>query len=392
MTGSETTKGPLSGVLVIDLTRVLAGPYCALLLSELGARVIKVEPPEKGDDSRSIGPFVKTPSGGQKSGYFMSVNRGKESIALDLKAEGDKKIFEALLERADVVLENYRGGTMEKLGYGYDTLKDKYPNLIYAAVSGFGHTGPYAKRPAYDMVVQAMGGIMSLTGHPGGPPTRVGSSMGDLTAGLFTTIGIVTALYDRKNTGRAQKVDVAMLDSQVAILENAIARYVATGTAPGPLGSRHPSIAPFAAFATADKHIAIAAGNEELFARVARVLEREDMIADPRFATNPKRVSHVDELTAEMETALLRRPAREWLALLEAEGVPCAPLNNVADVLADPQVAARNMIVTAMDPEIGPWRMQGNPIKLSAYDDPPTRRPAPDLDGDRAAILKELGL
>ncbi len=237
MTHSEKTKGPLSGVLVIDLTRVLAGPYCALLLSELGARVIKVEPPKKGDDSRSIGPFVKTPSGGQKSGYFMSVNRGKESIALDLKAEGDKKIFEALLERADVVLENYRGGTMEKLGYGYDTLKDKYPNLIYAAVSGFGHTGPYAKRPAYDMVVQAMGGIMSLTGHPGGPPTRVGSSMGDLTAGLFTTIGIVTALYDRKNTGRAQKVDVAMLDSQVAILENAIARYVATGTAPGPLGS-----------------------------------------------------------------------------------------------------------------------------------------------------------
>ena len=216
--------------------------------------------------------------------------------------------------------------------------------------------------------------------------------MGDLTAGLFTTIGIVTALYDRKNTGRAQKVDVAMLDSQVAILENAIARYVATGNVPGPLGSRHPSIAPFAAFATADKHIAIAAGNDDLFARTARVLEREDLTRDARFANNPARVEHVEELTAEMETALLRRPAKEWLALLEAEGVPSAPLNNVADVLEDPQVLARNMIVTAMDPEIGPWRMQGNPIKLSAYEDPTTRSPAPDLDADRAAILKELGL
>ena len=392
LTHNEKSDGPLSGILVIDLTRVLAGPYCALLLAELGARVIKVEPPRRGDDSRSIGPFVKTKSGGTKSGYFMSVNRGKQSIALDLKADGDRKIFEALLSRADVMIENYRGGTMEKLGYGWETLKEKYPKLIYAAVSGFGHTGPYANRPAYDMVAQAMGGIMSLTGHPGSPPTRVGSSMGDLTAGLFATIGIVSALYDRTKTGAGMKVDVAMLDSQVAILENAIARYVATGEVPGPLGSRHPSIAPFAAFATADKHIAIAAGNDDIFARVARVLEREELSADPRFATNPARVKHVEDLSAEIEKALARRPAREWLALLEAEGVPSAPLNNVADVMEDPQVIARNMIVTALDPDVGPWRMQGNPIKLSAYDDPETRAPAPDLDADREAILKELGL
>ncbi len=385
-------SGPFSGLLVIDMTRVLAGPYCALLMAELGARVIKVEPPGRGDDSRAIGPFVKTKSGGTKSGYFMSINRGKESIALDLKVESERKIFEALLSRADVLIENYRGGTMEKLGYGWDSLKDKYPCLIYAAVTGFGHTGPYAKRPAYDVVAQAMGGIMSLTGHPGGPPTRVGSSMGDLTAGLFATIGIATALYDRTQTGRGQKVDVAMMDSQVAILENAIARYVATGDIPGPLGSRHPSIAPFAAFATADKHIAIAAGNDELFARTARVLGREDLIEDDRFRSNPLRVQHVDELAAELETALLRRPAAEWLKLLEAEGVPSAPINTVADVMADPQIAARNMIVTAMDPDIGPWRMQGNPIKLSAHDDPTTRAPAPDLDADREAILKELGL
>ncbi|MBU6445005.1 MAG: CoA transferase [Alphaproteobacteria bacterium] len=385
-------SGPFSGLLVIDMTRVLAGPYCALLMAELGARVIKVEPPRKGDDSRAIGPFVPTPSGGTKSGYFMSINRGKESIALDLKVQSERTIFEALLARADVLIENYRGGTMEKLGYGYETLSEKYPRLIYAAVTGFGHTGPYAKRPAYDVVAQAMGGIMSLTGHPGSPPTRVGSSMGDLTAGLFAATGIATALYDREKTGRGQKVDVAMMDSQVAILENAIARYVATGEVPGPLGSRHPSIAPFAAFATADKHIVIAAGNDALFAKTARVLGREDLIEDGRFRTNPLRVQHVDELAAELETALLRRPAAEWLALLEAEGVPSAPINNVADVMADPQVAARNMIVTAMDPEIGPWRMQGNPIKLSAHDDPATRAPAPDLDADRAAILKELGL
>jgi CoA:oxalate CoA-transferase len=386
------SSGPFRGILVVDLTRVLAGPYSAMLLAEMGARVIKVEPPRVGDDSRHIGPFVKKRTGGTKSGYFMSVNRGKESIALDLKADGDRKIFEALVARADVLIENYRGGTMEKLGYGYETLKEKHPRLIYAGVSGFGHTGPYARRPAYDMVVQAMGGVMSLTGHPGAPPTRVGTSTGDLTAGLFATIGIVTALYDREKTGRGQKVDVAMLDSQVAVLENAISRYVATGEIPGRLGSRHPSIAPFAAFATADGHVAIAAGNDDLFARVARVLDREDLIADPRFTTNPNRVIHVDALTAEMERALATRDSKDWLARLEEAGVPCGPLNNVADVMADPQVLARNMIVTVDDPDIGEVRMQGNPIKLSAHEDPKTRTPAPDLDADRAAILKELGL
>jgi CoA:oxalate CoA-transferase len=327
-----------------------------------------------------------------KSGYFISVNRGKESIALDLKNDADRRVFEALLVRADVLIENYRGGTMEKLGYGYDTLKDKYPRLIYAAVSGFGHTGPYAKRPAYDMIAQAMGGVMSLTGHPGGPPTRVGTSTGDITAALFATIGIVTALYDREKTGRGQKVDVAMLDSQVAVLENAISRYVATGEVPGKLGSRHPSIAPFAAFATKDGHIAIAAGNDDIWVRVCRVLGREDLIADERLRTNPSRVAHVDAMAVEMEKALAAKPSKEWLALLEAAGVPCGPLNNVADVMADPQVLARNMIVESLDPDLGPIRMQGNPIKLSAHDDPGTRGAAPELDGDRAAILRELAI
>ena len=389
---TDLRNGPLSGILVIDLTRVLAGPYAALMLNELGARIIKVEPPRTGDDSRHIGPFVKTKAGKTKSGYFMSVNRGKESIALDLKADGDRRIFEALLSRADILIENYRGGTMEKLGYGYEQLKDKHPALIYCGVSGFGHTGPYAKRPAYDMVVQAMGGVMSLTGHPDSPPTRVGTSTGDLSAGLFATIGMIAALYDRKTTGRGQKVDISMLDSQVALLENAISRYVATGDVPGRLGSRHPSIAPFAAFATKDGHIAIAAGNDDLFARTARVLGREDLIADVRFTSNPKRVVNHEPLHEEMEIALSGKPSKDWLALLDAAGVPSGPLNNVAQVMADPQVLSRNMIIEALDPELGPIRMQGNPVKLSAHEDPKTRPGAPDLDADRAAILKELGL
>ena len=384
--------GPFSGLLVLDLTRVLAGPYAALLMAELGARVIKIEPPGTGDDSRTIGPFLKSENGKTKSGYFISINRGKESIALDLKADSDRRIFEALLSRADVLIENYRGGTMERLGYGWETLKDKHPRLIYAGVSGFGHTGPYAARPAYDMVVQAMGGIMSLTGHPGGEPTRVGSSIGDLTAALFATIGIATALYDREKTGRGMKVDVGMLDCQVAILENAIARYVATGEVPGPLGARHPSIAPFQTYRTQDGPIVIAAGTDALFARIAKVLGRPELASDTRFRSNPDRVAHWQELEREMEAALVERTSMEWLALLEAEGVPCAPLNDVAAVMADPQVRARNMIVTAADPDLGPIRMQGNPIKLSSYDDPATRAPAPDLDADRAAILKELGL
>ncbi|HSM95873.1 MAG TPA: CoA transferase [Rhizomicrobium sp.] len=386
------SNGPFAGLLVLDLTRVLAGPYAAMLMGELGARVIKIEPPVKGDDARHIGPFLTAKNGKVKSGYYMAFNRGKQSIALDLKAEGDKKIFEALLARADVLIENYRGGTMEKLGYGYDALKDKYPRLIYAAVSGFGHTGPYSHRPAYDMVVQAMGGVMSVTGHPGGPPTRVGTSIGDVAAGMFGTIGIATALYDRERTGRGQKVDVAMLDSQVAILENAVTRYVATGDVPGKLGSRHSSIAPFAAFATKDGHIVIAAGNDEIWARACRVIGREELTRDPRFLTNPLRVQHVDAMTAEMEKALSARSSKEWLAALEAEGVPCGPINTVADVMADPQVVSRNMIIDTLDPDLGPIKMQGNPVKLSAHEDPKTRSAAADLDADRTAILKEFGL
>lgn len=382
---SDSVPGPLSGITVLDLTRVLAGPFCTLVLADLGARVIKVEAPG-GDDARHIGPFV-----GGKSAYFMSLNRGKESIVLDLKDTADRRVFEKLLTRADVLVENFRPGTMEKFGYGYDELNRRYPRLIYAAASGFGHTGPHANRPAYDMIAQALGGIMSLTGQPGGPPTRVGTSIGDITAGLFTAIGITSALYRRNESGTGTKIDVAMLDSQLAILENAIARYFATGEVPGPLGARHPSITPFAAFRAKDSYIVISAGNDRLFARLADTLGRGELASDTRFATNDARTSHVTELTAEIESALAARSCAEWLKTFEAAGVPAAPINDIAAALADPQILARNMVVTADDKAAGRLKMAGNPIKMAGFADPSERSPAPDLGADQARVLAELG-
>ena len=377
--------GPLSDVTVLDLTRVLAGPYCTMVLADLGARVIKVERPGDGDDARAIGPFVKA-----KSAYFMSLNRGKESIALDLNDPADRKIFDELLPRADVLVENYRAGVMEKLGYGWETLHARHPRLIYAAASGFGHTGPYAGRPAYDLVAQGMGGLMSLTGQPGSEPTRVGTSIGDIAAGLFTAVGVNAALYHRQLSGEGTKIDVAMLDCQVALLENAIARYVATAQVPGPLGSRHPSITPFEAFACADGHLIIAAGNDGLFRKLCDVLARPELADDPRFCSNEERTRHADPLKIAIEEALCERTRADWLAALEAAGVPCGPINDVAEVMADPQVAARNMVIRVMDEVAGEISMPGNPIKLSAFEDPDTREPAPGLDRDRQRLLDEM--
>lgn len=383
-----TPKGPLADLLIVDLSRVLAGPYATMVLADLGARVIKVEQPDKGDDSRHIGPFNVA---GQ-SAYFSSINRGKQSIALDLKLPADRATFEALLERADVVVENFRPGVMDKLGYGWDALHARYPRLIYAAASGFGHTGPDRGKAAYDMVVQAMGGIMSVTGHPGSPPTRVGTSVGDITAGLFTVVGILTAVHHRAATGEGMFVDVAMLDGQIAILENAIARYAVTGVAPGPLGARHPSITPFAAYACADGHIVIAAGNDALWAKLCDALGAPELKADPRFATNATRTDHAEAVAAELESRLASRTAAEALALCEASGIPCAPLQNVEQALNHRQVRARNMVIETAFPDGAPLTAAGNPVKLSAYADPPTRPKAPTLDEHRAAILAELGL
>ncbi len=380
-------SGALAGITVIDMTRVLAGPFCTLMLAELGARVIKVETPGSGDDARAYGPFVNG-----KSVYFVSVNRGKESIALDLKDEGDREIFEKLLAKADVVVENYRPGTMEKLGYGWEGLHRRYPRLIYAACSGFGHTGPHSQRPAYDMVVQAMGGIMSITGQPGAPPTRVGMSIGDIAAGLFTAIGVNAALYDRQMTGEARKIDVAMLDCQLSLCENAMVRYSATGEVPGPLGARHPSITPFEVFPTADGHLIIAAGNDVMYRRLCEALVRPDLAEDARYQTNPLRNEHHDVLVAELNAVLERRDTDHWLALLDAAGVPASAINDMARVATHPQVEPRNMLVEVPDETTGTLRVAGNPIKLSGYEDPATRQSAPDLDRDRARILEELGI
>src|SRR5690349_13045802 len=317
--------GPLSGITIIDLSRILAGPYCTLLLAELGARVIKVETPGSGDDARQYGPFK-----GGKSTYFASINRGKESIALDLKSKADRDIFERLLDKADVLVENFRPGTMERLGYGWDTLHPRYPRLIYAAASGFGHTGPYSHYPSYDMVVQGLGGIMSITGTPGGDLVRVGTSIGDLGGGLYATIALNAALYHREKTGEATKIDVALFDCQLALLENAVMRYTTTGEIPGPLGARHPSITPFEAFHTADGHLIVAAGNDGLFFKLAHALDRADLAENPLFKTNDLRNRHQEALRAEIEDVLGKANTDHWIEVLEAAGIPCGAINNVA--------------------------------------------------------------
>jgi CoA:oxalate CoA-transferase len=372
--------GPFAGLLVVDLTRVLAGPFCTMMLAELGARVLKVENPHGGDDARSFEPFFQ----GQ-SAYFASLNRGKESIELDLKHDGDRAVFLQLVRRADVLVENFRPGTLERLGFGYEQLREVNPRLIYAAVSGFGQTGPWSRKPAYDLIVQALSGMMSVTGQPGNPPTKAGTSIGDLTGGLFLLAGIAAALYHREKTGTGRQVDVSMLDGQLAILESAVMRYAATGQVPGPMGNRHPSIAPFEPYAAADRLLIVAAGNDALFGRLCQALGRPDLATDPRFADNPGRTRHTEELKQALEEVLRTAPAAHWIEVLDTAGVPCSLVQNVAEAVAHPQTQARNMIVRA-----GDLRMAGNPIKLGGFADPPTRRPAPELGADGERIRREL--
>jgi CoA:oxalate CoA-transferase len=378
-------SGPLSDIIVVDLTRVLAGPFCTMLLSDLGARVIKVENPDGGDDSRAYGPFING-----KSGYFIAQNRGKESIALDLKSADDLAILHRLLKAADVVVENFRPGTMERLGLGWPELHARYPKLIYAAASGFGHTGPYAQRAAYDVIAQAMGGIMSITGHEGNPPTRVGSSIGDLGAGLFTTVGVLTALHHRARAGEGMKIDVAMLDCQIALLENAVTRYFASGEPPKRLGARHPSIAPFEPYQTKDGYVVIACGNDELFRKLCRTLKCEGLTEDERFSRNAKRAEHVLLLKASLEDILRHHPTQHWLDLLLPAGIPCAPINDVGQAVHDPQIQARNMVLPVDDASVAPLMVAGLPVKMSAYADAERRPAAPELDADRARILRDF--
>ena len=385
-TGTETRSGPLSGVTILDLTRVLAGPYCTMLLHDLGARIIKVEPPG-GDDSRGYGPWLD-----DQSAYFMSLNRGKESIVLDLKKDEDKQLFEKLLGEADVLVENYRPKTMDKLGYGWNRLHDEYPQLIYAACSGFGQTGPDSKRPAYDMVVQGMGGLMSLTGHSDGPPTRVGTAIGDITAGLFTTIGVNAALYDRMITGQGKFIDISMLDCQLAILENAIARFFATGQNPGPSGARHPSIAPFECYQSKDSFVIIAAGNDSLFTKLCDAINAPKISHNPKYSNNRLRMDNVVELKVELEKILTTQETSYWLKKLGDAGIPSGPLNTVLEAVENPQILSRNMIVGIRDsvsPETS-LQIAGNPIKMSDYPDPKVRGPAPELNQHYSSIKQEF--
>ncbi len=377
--------GPLKNLLVVDLTRVLVGPYCTMILSDLGARVIKIEAPEIGDDSRKFGPFVK-----DYSAYFMSLNRGKESIALNLKNEDDKNIFDKILSKADILVENFKPGTLDKWGFGWKDVSKKYPKLIYASASGFGQTGPLKELPAYDMVVQGMGGLMSVTGHPNSEPTRVGTSIGDITAGLFTAIGINAALYDRQKTGKGAFIDVSMLDCQIAILENAIARYLSKNEIPGPMGSRHPSIAPFEAFKTKDSYIIIAAGNDKLFAKLCEVLKIPETINDKRFNSNSLRCENMDQLKEIFEKKLSSKSTNEWVKEMEELKIPCGPIFNIKQAVENPQIKDRNMIVKSYHKIIGEFKSAGNPIKMSTYKDEETRGDIPDLDEHREKIIREF--
>ena len=378
-------NGPLKNLLVVDLTRVLVGPYCTMMLSDLGARVIKIEAPEIGDDSRKFGPFIN-----DYSAYFMSLNRGKESIALNLKKPEDKKIFESIVSKADILVENFKPGTLEKWGLGWKELSKKYPKLIYASASGFGQTGPLKELPAYDMVVQGMGGLMSVTGQPNSEPTRVGTSIGDITAGLFTTIGINAALYDREKTGKGMYIDVSMLDCQIAILENAIARYLSKNEIPKPMGSRHPSIAPFEAFKTKDSHIIIAAGNDKLFENLCNFLKIPEISKDTKFITNSKRSENMDELKIILENKLKQKKTSEWVKGMEELKIPCGPIFNIKEAVENPQIKERNMIVKSFHKVVGEFRTAGNPIKMSSYNDDSTRGDIPDLDEHRDKIIKEF--
>lgn len=376
--------GPLEGIKILDLTRVLAGPYCTMVLGDLGADIIKVEIPDTGDDSRQFGPYMNS-----ESAYFMSLNRNKRSITINLKHELGKNLLKQMVKEVDIIVENYRPGTMEKLGLGYGTLKEINPKLIYAASSGFGHTGPYSKRPAYDGVVQAMGGIMSITGPKGGKPTRVGPSIGDIAAGMFTAIGILAAVTSRYVSGKGQKVDVAMLDCQVAMLENAIARYEVTGNVPVPEGNRHTSIVPFEPFDTLDGQIMIAVGNDTLWKQYCRVIDFEALARNPKFNSNPNRNENYDELRPILAKQMKLKKSNDWEKLFNESGVPNGPINTVKEVMYDQQVLAREMIVEVDHPTAGKLKMPGIPIKLS--DTPGSIRiPAPLLGQHSSEILKEI--
>ena len=373
----QEPNGPLKGIRVLDLTRVLAGPTCTQMLGDLGAEIIKIERPEAGDDTRGFAPpFVPNT---KESAYFVGVNRNKKSVTVDIgKPEGQALILK-LLESCDILAENFKVGALAKYGLGWEQLKDRCPSLIYCSITGFGQTGPYAPRPGYDALIQAMGGVMSLTGDPKGSPQKVGVPVADLFAGLYGCIGILAALNHRHATGQGQQIDIGMLDTHVAWLANQGMNYLATGENPPRLGNQHPNIAPYQEFPTKDGYIILAVGNDPTFARFCKATGQEHLLADPNFATNPIRVANRDLVTATLTPVMQSKTTAEWIVLLEAEKIGCGPINTLEQVFADPHVIAREMVVEMAHGTGETVKVIANPVKLSAT--PPSYRSPPPLLG-----------
>lgn len=383
-TTSSPTAGPLAGIRVIDLTHMLSGPYCTWLLGALGADVIKVEKPLSGDFTRIVEPMLE-----DESLYFLSVNRNKRGITLNLKDPRGRDLLLRLAKDADVLVENNRAGVMDRLGLGKDDLAKVNPRLVYASISGFGQTGPYQHRAAFDVVVQALSGMMSVTGEPGGAPCRVGTSIGDIGASLFMTVGILAALQKRQETGQGEAVDVAMLDCQLALLENAIARTLNTGHEPRALGSRHPLIAPFQAFATADRPLALCVDTNEQWERMCSAMGLEYLLRDSRFPTGSRRNENHAELEPILQAAFAKRTRDEWLDLFDEFDVPSSPVNSVAEALEDAQVRHRGMVVEV--PSGSGRRFVDLPIRLRNSEQPESSR-APRLGEHNRSVLGELGI
>lgn len=378
--------GPLEGIRVLDLSWVLSAPFATMVLSDLGAEVIKVERPEVGDIARGNGPFI-----GELSSYFLSLNRGKKSIVIDLASEQGKDILLKLIEHVDVVVENFTPGTMKKLGLSYETLRQHNPKIIYAACSGFGQTGPYIKKPALDIIIQAMGGIMSITGEPGGPPIRPGASMGDITAGLFLCIAILACLQERHVSGQGQMIDISMLDCQVAIQENAFIRYFTTGEIPRALGTRHPVSTPFQVFKTKDNYItvALARGGIDQWPLYCAIIGLPILIDDERFQTGWLRTKNYEVLEPILAETMKSKTTQEWIEEFEQVQIPCGPVNTIDKVAADPQVLAREMFIDVNHPKSGSFKVTNTPIKLSRTPSN-IERASPDLGEHTKDVLREL--
>jgi CoA:oxalate CoA-transferase len=377
---------PLHGIRVLDLSRVLAGPFCAMNLADLGAEVIKVEIPGRGDDSRGYAPRIPNSS---DSGYYYSVNRGKQSVTIDLRQPAGAEILLALARQADVVVENFSPGTMERFNVGYQRLREVNSRIVLCSISGFGQSGPMAAAPAYDIVAQALGGTMSITGQAGGEPTRCGVSIGDLAAALYGVVAILAALRTRDETGSGQHLDIAMLDCQVAWLEDALARFSATGKVPGPIGSRHPSITPFQHFRAADGYFVAGCGNEAIWQRFCDAIGMSALKSEARFATNADRTANHAELEPILMKHFAAAARAEWLQRLEAANVPCAPIATVAEVAQNPHLKEREMILRADHPAFDGLIVPGSPLKTAGVAGAPATR-APDLGEHTDEVLGRL--